>query len=179
VIRRRTEVFGAIVFCIAVAIVGFRWLNVPMRDGEMRAVADLLGLVSHSVSLTAHHTFQVLPAAQQPFRAHVTPYCSSLVSILALGGIGFFIMRGALWRRALSFVAAAVFILACNVVRIAASLAVGLRYGDRSLVLFHDWVGTMFGLAYTMGGFFFMLWLLLPSAKNTTLRRAARVSDVL
>jgi exosortase/archaeosortase family protein len=179
VTRRRAEVFGAILCCVAIAVVGFVWLNVPMRDGEMQAVTRLVGLLSSSVTTTAHHTFQVLPAAQQPFRAHVTPYCSSLVSILALGGIGLFILRGPLWRRALSFVAAALFILACNVLRIAASLAVGLRYGDRSLVLFHDWVGTMFGLAYTMGGFFFMLWLLLPSAKNTTLRRAARVSDVL
>lgn len=177
--RRRAEVFTALLFCVAVAIVGFRWCNVPMRDGEMDAVTRLIGLVSSSVSVTAHHTFQVLPSAQQPFRAHVTPYCSSLVSILALGGIGFFVLRGPLWRRALAFVAAATFILACNVVRIAASLAVGLHYGDRSLVLFHDWVGTLFGLAYTMGGFFFMLWMLLPSAKNTTLRRAARVSDVL
>jgi exosortase/archaeosortase family protein len=179
VTRRRAEVFGAILLCVGLAIAGFDWLNVLVRDGEMRAVSGVVGLGSHAVTLTAHHTFQVLPSAQQPFRAHMTPFCSSLVSILALGGIGFFILRGALWRRALAFVAAAVFILACNVLRISASLAVGLRYGDRSLVLFHDWVGTMFGLAYTMGGFFFMLWLLLPSAKNTTLRRAARVSDVL
>jgi len=39
-------------------------------------------------------------------------------------------------------------------------------------------VGTFFALAYTMAGFFLMLYLLLPSA-TAKVPRAARVSDVL
>ena len=177
--RRRLEVYGAIALCVGLALAGFYLLNVAMRTGEMAAVSALLDLGTGSVTVVAHHTFQVLPPEHQPFRAHVTPFCSSLVSILALGSIGVFLLRGPLWRRVVAFLAAAAFIMAGNVLRIAGSLAVGLAYGDSSLVLFHDWVGTVFGLAYTMGGFFFMLWILLPSAKDTSLVRAARVSDVL
>ena len=177
--RRRLEVLAAIALCVAVALLGFHWLNVPMRTWEVDVVSVVVGVTFDGVSVTAHHTFQVLPAARPPFRANVTPFCSSLVSLLALGGIGMFILREAMWRRVLAFVAAAALIVLGNVVRISASLLVGVRFGDGTLVLFHDWVGTLFGLAYTMAGFFFMLWLLLPSAKNTTLRRAARVSDVL
>jgi carbamoyl-phosphate synthase large subunit len=177
--RRRTEVYGAIALCITLALGGFWALNVPMRTWEVDGVVGLLRLGTGKVSVVAHHSFQVLPRSQLPFRAHVTPFCSSLVSVLALASIALFLFRGPLLRRLLAFGAAAALIVGCNMVRIAASLAVGLSYGDQSLVLFHDWVGTIFGLAYTMGGFFFMLWLLLPSADDTTLVRAARVSDVL
>ena len=177
--RRRVEVYGAIALCIALALAGFWVLNVPMRSWEVAGVLGLLHLGTGKVSVVSHHSFQVLPGSHLPFRAHVTPFCSSLVSVLALASIALFLLRGPLVRRLMAFSAAAALVVGCNMVRIAASLAVGLGYGDRSLVLFHDWVGTVFGLAYTMGGFFFMLWLLLPSASDTKLVRAARVSDVL
>ncbi len=66
----------------------------------------------------------------------------------------------------------------CNVLRITGSVWMGYRFGDRALVLFHDWAGTLFAIAYTMAGFFLMLYLILPSAK-ARIPRAARVSDVL
>ena len=62
--------------------------------------------------------------------------------------------------------------------RISGSLWMGYEFGGKALVLFHDWVGTFFALAYTMAGFFLMLYLLLPSA-TAQIPRAARVSDVL
>ncbi|MFL6136380.1 MAG: exosortase/archaeosortase family protein [Frankiaceae bacterium] len=176
--RRRAEVLAAIALCVALAIVGFDLLNVPVRTWEVAVVSAVIGH-GGTVSVVPHHTFQVLPAHHAPFRAHVTPFCSSLVSILALAGIGLFLLRGSLLRRVGAVAAAAALIMAGNVLRIAGSLAVGLGLGDGSLVLFHDWVGTLFGLTYTAAGFFFMLWLLLPSAKDTSLVRAARVSDVL
>ena len=48
-----------------------------------------------------------------------------------------------------------------NLVRIASSSVVGLLAGRVSLVLFHDWVGSSFGFAYTIGGFVLMLAVLL------------------
>ena len=45
-------------------------------------------------------------------------------------------------------------------------------------MLFHDWVGTLFALTYTLVGFFLMLYVILPSA-TASIQRAARVSDVL
>lgn len=177
--RRRLEVSGALLLCIAIAIGGFLTLSDALRTVEVDLVRALLRLGTDRVAVLPGHTFQVLPPSVGPFRAHVTPFCSSLVSLLAMGSIGIFVLHGPLWRRLAAFLAASVFVLVCNVIRIGGSLAVGLHYGDRSLVLFHDWVGTLFGLGYTVAGFFFMLWLLLPSAKDTNLVRAARVSDVL
>jgi carbamoyl-phosphate synthase large subunit len=88
------------------------------------------------------------------------------------------VLRGNPVRRVLAFLVAAVVILTGNVLRIAASLWVGLEAGPGSLVLFHDWVGTLFALTYTLVGFFLMLYLILPSA-TAVIPRAARVSDVL
>jgi carbamoyl-phosphate synthase large subunit len=176
-IRRRNEIALALTLCIGLALAGFHWLVGPMRDVEAAAVLALLGGAGR-VSVVTGHTFQVLPSDSPAFRAEITPFCSSLVSVLALGTIAFFVLRGPTLRRISAFLVAGAVVVACNVLRIAASVWFGLHYGGAGLVLFHDWVGTLFGLAYTMGGFFLMLYLLLPSA-TAQIPRAARVSDVL
>jgi exosortase/archaeosortase family protein len=88
------------------------------------------------------------------------------------------VLSGPWPRRTVAFVCAAVVVVFCNVLRVAGSLWIGLHVGARGLVLFHDWIGTLFGIAYTMLGFFLMLFLLLPKA-TASIPRAARVSDVL
>ena len=117
-----------------------------------------------STTVVGDHTFQVLSPGHFPFRAVLTPYCSSLVSVLALGAIAIFVLRGPFLRRLSAFVVAGMFVLCCNVIRIGGSLWAGLKYGPSGLVLFHDWLGTMFGLLYTLFGFLLMLYLMLPSA---------------
>jgi exosortase/archaeosortase family protein len=176
--RRRIEVFSAIALGIALAFVGFATLNGPVRDLEMTAVLALMGPAGNRSSAVDGHIFQVLPPAHGAFRAELTPYCSSLISLLALVVIAIFVLRGSLRRRLFSLGAAMAVVLCCNVLRVTGSLWMGYEYGDRALVLFHDWAGTLFALAYTMGGFFLMLFLLLPSA-SANIPRAARVSDVL
>lgn len=178
--RRRLEIAAVMVLCVAVALAGFYFLVDVARDLEIRAVTGLLALMGERrASVVDRHYLQILPFRGLAFRAYVTPFCSALVSVLALGCIAMFVLRGPLWRRAASFATAAAAVFAGNVVRITLSVYAGLRFGASSLVLFHDWAGTIFGLLYTMYGFFLMLWLLLPSAKSDKLVRAARVSDVL
>jgi exosortase/archaeosortase family protein len=160
-----------------VAFGGFLWLSGPLRDLEQSCVLLLLSAGAR-VRMFGDHYFQVLPQNHSAFRAQLTPFCSSLVPVLALAAIAAFILTGPLYRRAFAFVCAAGVVLACNVLRVAGSLWVGLQVGARSMVLFHDWIGTLFGIAYTMLGFFLMLYLILPKA-TATIQRAARVSDVL
>lgn len=177
-IRRRGEVVAAVTLCVAVALVGFRLLTGPLRDLEAAGVVLLDRLAAVRVGVVGDHLLQVLPAGSLPFRAQLTPFCSALVSLLALGTIAVFVLRGPLWRRLAAFAVAGSCVLAANMLRIAVSVWVGSRFGSPALVLFHDWVGTAFGLAYTMAGFLLMLYLLLPSA-TARIPRAARVSDVL
>ncbi len=175
---RRATVFTALALCLLVAVGGFHLLNGVARDAESAFVMVLLGPLGARASVLGDHMFQLLPPDQQAFRAVLTPYCSSLIPVLALATIGFFILSGTLRRRLLAVSVAAALVLFCNVLRIAGSLWMGYEYGGTALVLFHDWVGTFFALVYTMAGFFLMLFLLLPSAVDK-IPRAARVSDVL
>jgi exosortase/archaeosortase family protein len=176
--RRRAEVFTALAMGIALAFVGFYVLSGPVRDLEVLAVLALLAPLGDRASAVNGHVFQVLPPDHAAFRAELTPYCSSLIAVLALAAIAIFVLRGPWPRRFFALSAAMSAILLCNVLRVAGSVWVGYRFGDRALVLFHDWAGTLFALTYTMAGFFLMLFLILPSAK-ARIPRAARVSDVL
>lgn len=175
--RRRVEIGILLLLCGVLAVAGFRLLSNPLRNFEQTAVLDVLGR-PNQVSIVGGHSFMVLPGVYEPFRASFTPYCSSLITVLALTGITLFVLRAPLWRRLVSLLIAAAVIVCCNVLRIAGSLLIGLHLGSGSLVLFHDWVGTAFAMVYTMGGFFLLVFFLLPDAK-ARIPRAARVSDVL
>ena len=176
--RRRTEVFTALALGIGLAFAGFYLLSDAVRDLEVMAVLGMLAPLNENASVVNGHVFQVLPPDHAAFRAELTPYCSSLIAVLALAVIAIFVLHGPWARRLFAMSAAMTAILACNVLRVTGSVWIGYHFGDRALVLFHDWAGTLFALAYTMAGFFLMLYLILPSAK-ARIPRAARVSDVL
>jgi carbamoyl-phosphate synthase large subunit len=175
--RRRLIIGLSLAGAIAVAFGGFFGLSNPLRDVEQQLVLMLLSAGAR-VRMYGDHYFQVLPRSHGAFRAQLTPFCSSLVPVLALAAIAAFILSGPPLRRTFAFACAAAVVMFCNVLRVAASVWVGLEVGARGLVLFHDWVGTLFGIGYTMLGFFLMLFLLLPRA-TASIPRAARVSDVL
>jgi exosortase/archaeosortase family protein len=175
--RRRAIVAIALAAAIALAFGGFFGLSNPLRDVEQSLVLRVVG-AGVRVQMYGDHYFEVLPPHSRAFRAQLTPFCSSLVPVLALGAIALFVLTGPWRRRLTAFGCAAAVVVACNVLRIAGSVWIGLEVGARGLVLFHDWIGTLFGIAYTMVGFFLMLFMMLPKA-TATIPRAARVSDVL
>jgi len=143
--------------------VGFLLLEERTRQCETAAALDLLHLVRLSgATRNSPTSIAVHSADGQLFAAVLTPSCSSLATLLALAGL--LVLRPPGTRRRLAGAAAAALALvfAGNVIRIAASVAVGLAAGSTSQVLFHDWVGSLFGFAYTLGGFLVMLFFLLP-----------------
>ncbi len=176
--RRRFIVFSALGMSLLLAVGGFQLLNGPARRLEALLVMASLHPIGSRASVVSDTYFQLLPPGQVAFRAQLTPYCSSIIPILALASIGFFILHGTWRRRLVAVGAAAGLVLLCNVARISGSLWMGYEFGGNALVLFHDWIGTLFALVYTMAGFFLMLYLLLPTA-TAQIPRAARVSDVL
>jgi exosortase/archaeosortase family protein len=176
--RRRLTVFSALAMALLVAVGGFYLLTGPARRLEVQLVMALMRPAGGRASVVNETVFQLLPPGHEAFRADLTPYCSSLIPVLALATIGFFILSGRLSRRVLAVAAATALVLFCNVLRISGSLWMGYEFGGSALLLFHDWIGTFFALAYTMAGFFLMLYVLLPSA-TAEIPRAARVSDVL
>jgi len=136
----------------------------PVRMAEASAAAGLLHLFGvGDVTVQLGTSIQVFPKGHTPFRASVTPSCSCLSALLALGYVAGFLPRKSHRRRFPAVIAAMGAVAGGNVLRIAASLGIGLVAGRASLVLFHDWVGSVFTFAYTLGGYLIMLYLLLPS----------------
>ena len=125
-------------------------------------VLHLVGVSAEAVQLVEGSSIAVFPPTAGPFLATVTSSCSSLSSLLAVAFLGLFTPRREPVRRGVALLSACAVILVGNIVRISGSLAIGLAAGPASLVLFHDWVGSLFAFAYTIGGYLLMLWILLP-----------------
>lgn len=168
---RTWPVLVAPIAVVAVVLVAFALFNDAFRQGEAAAAADLLhllGVAPDAVQVRPDSSLAVYPAGSGPFLAIITPSCSSLASLLAVTFLAIFLPPRSRRRRFLALGCALVLVVAGNVLRIAGSIAIGLVSGTGSLVLFHDWVGSLFAFAYTLGGFLLMLVVLLP--------RSARVA---
>jgi carbamoyl-phosphate synthase large subunit len=158
---------------VVVSAVGFTLLHGWAQRIEAGTAVLLLRAGGADGVWQAGHAIQVVPAAHAPFRAVVTPSCSATASVLALGCLGAVYPRHLRRRRRVAVAAAIATVAGGNVLRIAASVAVGLIAGRGSLVLFHDWVGSAFAFAYVLGGYLLMLYLLLPRDPREELRAAS------
>ena len=157
---RRT--WAAVAVAVALVVTG----AVLGRDLARRVEADLtvhlLQALGGRVDVLTDHSILVVPGAEAPFRVIVTASCSALAPVLALFALTLVAGRGAPPRRLLAASVAAAVVIAGNLVRIAASVGIGLWTGRSSLVLFHDVVGSIFGVGYTVFGYLLVVGLLLP-----------------
>jgi exosortase/archaeosortase family protein len=143
---------------------GFNALITPWRHAEAAAVIRSLNRLGvHRVYGSYGNKILVIPYGGHPFIAEISPSCSALAAVLAFGAIALLLFEGPVRRRIAAFAAAAGLVLLCNLLRIGLSIVVGIESNSHGLVVFHDWVGTAFGLIYVLGGFTAFLFLLLPS----------------
>lgn len=168
---RAAVVLGQPVAVVVGVLTSFALFNDAFRQLETVAAAGLLhlaGVPAEQVQVRPGSSLGVYPAEVSPFLAVVTPSCSSLASVLAIAFLAVFVPRSPGRRRLLALACALLCVVVGNVLRIAGSIAVGLASGTSSLVLFHDWVGSLFGFGYTLGGYLLMLYLLLRAAPAAT-----------
>jgi exosortase/archaeosortase family protein len=134
---------------------------------ESHAVAGLLSLAgAHGTHVVLGTNIQVLPATHGSLLASVTPACSSLAALLAISCLATVSAVGTRSRRLGALAVALLVIAVGNVVRMAASLAVGFLAGRSVLVLFHDWAAGMFTFAYVLGGYVLFLYIVLPNRRR-------------
>jgi exosortase/archaeosortase family protein len=133
------------------------------RHWEALAVADIVSALGfHGVLAVEGSQILLQPPTGPIFWVDITASCSSLGPALAIALVATIMSVGnPLSDRVLAGVAGVASIVVGNLVRIGSSVIVGLLAGRVSLVLFHDWVGSTFGFAYTIGGFVLMLAILL------------------
>ena len=158
---------------LAVLAVAFALFQSFARQLEASAVAALLRLLAPGgIGDQQGSLILIMPRRDTPFWVELTPSCSSLAPVLALVFVTYLLSAGRGGRRRwLAVLVAAVTIVLGNLLRIGASAWAGILYGRISLVLFHDWVGSVFGFAYTLLGFVLMLSVLLPSAADARVLR--------
>ncbi len=165
VFRGRHTVLIRGIIAISLLPVAFILLEHPFRDFEMRLAVgtlnhlgmstDVVRYIPSSKALIFHNGFG--------FLVDFTASCSALAPMLGLIVIASLIDRSApRGRQLLATTAAVVAIFIGNQIRVDASMAAGVGFGQGTLVLFHDWAGSIFGFAYMTLGFILMLWLLLP-----------------
>ncbi len=165
--RHLSSAVARLVCTLASAYVAFELLHDASRRLEANAVAFALGdLGVAGASQVYGARILVRPSHSAPFLATVTPSCSALGAVLAFVSIALFMLHGPLPRRVLAVLVACAAVVVCNMLRIGLSVAVGVHSGAHAMVVFHDWVGTLFGLLSILGGFMLFVFTLLPSNKR-------------
>ena len=161
---RNAPVVIRLIVVIAANVAGFLLLQHDARVAETWLAGNLAGLLApHRMTVFQGTTVLVIPAHQSPILVIVTPSCSSISSVCSITSLASLLRGVPPLRFALALLAAVGAVVVGNILRIAASLAVGLASGKVALVLFHDWVGSTFAFAYTLAGFVLLLYLILPS----------------
>ncbi len=176
---RTALVLAGPIVVIVLVLVAFGFLNAPFRQAEATAAVELLHLLGASPDrVEIRPDASVAVRGSGAFLAIVTPSCSSLASLLAVAALSLFTPRVPPTRLVRAIGCALLCVVVGNVVRIAASLGIGLVAGTGSLVLFHDWVGSLFAFAYTLGGYLLMLRILLPAQSRGAPGRRPRPRPV-
>lgn len=140
---------------VVAASVAFAALQVPERHLEALIIDGAIRLIGfHGLDVVNASSILISPPSGALFWVDITSSCSAFGPVLALGIIAWVISTGRPLRERLAAAAAGmVTIYLGNLLRMGSSVVVGLVVGRVSLVLFHDWVGSIFGFLYTVAGF--------------------------
>jgi exosortase/archaeosortase family protein len=161
--RRLRPVLVDLVVAIGVCVGGYRYGAGALQEAEARwVVAVLRRLGVDDVSAAVPRHILVLSGGREPILAEVTASCSATLSVLGLTALALTVLRRRRQHAVAGLVVASAAMLALNHLRLLGSAASGLWWGNGALVLFHDWVGTIWNLAATLLGFLVMVWVTLP-----------------
>jgi exosortase/archaeosortase family protein len=166
-VRRRWAVAVELLVAVAICLAGYFLAATWFREQEAAMAVALLHLAG------VQDVSAVLPGHILMFRENgdvldgvVTTSCSSLLSVMGLTALNVAVMRSRRGHALLGLVAAIVAVIAANGVRLVLSALAGLWWGGPAMTLFHDWVGTLWALATTLGGFLVMVAVSLPAAER-------------
>jgi exosortase/archaeosortase family protein len=165
--RRLVPVLLDLLLAVVICAVGFRYGAGFLQVHEARWVADVLTAVGvDSVSDSLERHILVFRSDGEIILAEVTESCSSILSVLGLTALTAVVLRDRRQHAVAGLVVAVAALLVLNHLRLAGSTLAGLVWGTPALVLFHDWVGTVWNLAATLGGFLLMVCITLPTAER-------------
>ncbi len=162
--RRLLPVALDLVLAAAICLLGFRYLSRPLQALEAAALAGVLGWIAPGQASGVVPTHVLLFRDDgEVIDAVVTLSCSSVLSVLGLVALTAVVLRGRGLHAVAGLLVAVAALLVLNHGRLLLSALAGLWWGEGALVGFHDWVGTLWNLVATLGGFLLMVWIALPA----------------
>ncbi|GAB3317184.1 hypothetical protein GCM10027451_34830 [Geodermatophilus aquaeductus] len=165
--RRLLPVLLDLAVAAAICVLGFRYLSGPLQVLEAAGVARVLGWIApgQASGVLPQHVL-IFPDGGGIIDAVVTASCSSVLSVLGLTALTAVVLRSRKLHAVGGLVVAVGALLVLNHGRLLLSAWAGLQWGEGALVLFHDWVGTVWNLVATLGGFLLMVWVTLPALER-------------
>ncbi|MHB1208692.1 MAG: ATP-grasp domain-containing protein [Acidimicrobiales bacterium] len=172
--RRRTVLLEIIVLVIAYLSL-FELLIDPVRRFETDAVAWFFSVVgSNSVTVAHNDSLLIVSGGHQPMLTYISPSCSSLMGLLALATLAVAVMRRRRSTTLMAYLVSASVLFILNLGRMIASAAAGVWFGSSAMLLFHDWVGTVWNFIATLFGFLLLQFLTSPPADRAEQDRFGR-----
>lgn len=165
--RRLVPVGLDLLLAALICAVGFTYGAGFLQVQEARWVVNVLNFFGvESVSGALPRYIMIFRPDGEIILGEVTESCSAILSILGLTALTAVVLRGRRQHAVAGLVVAVAALLALNHLRLVGSTIAGLVWGTPALVLFHDWVGTVWNLAATLGGFLLMVCITLPTAER-------------
>ncbi len=172
---RRRSVLLEILVLVIVYLSVFELLIDPMRRFETSAIAWFFSLVgSNSVTVAHNDSLLIVSSGHQPMLTFISPSCSSLMGLLALATLAAAVMRRRRATTVLAYLASASVLFILNLGRMIASAAAGVWFGSGAMLLFHDWVGTVWNFIATLFGFLLLQFLTSPPSERAEQDRFGR-----
>lgn len=180
--RRRFAVLLELLVAVGICLVGYYVGAAWFRVHEARWTVDLMRLLGeHRVSAALPQHILIFRSNGEILNGEVTTSCSSILTVVGLTALTVSVLRNRGLHALAGLLVALVAVIVVNVLRLVASVSAGLWFGTPAMVLFHDWVGTVWTLAATLGGFLLMVFITLPPAQraeqNVAGRHTARRPD--
>ncbi|MBG0564985.1 ATP-grasp domain-containing protein [Actinoplanes aureus] len=165
-VRRRQLVLIEMLLAVLGCVGGYLLLIDWARRFEVSLTATILdGLGVDRISAVLGDSFIVFGPGYEPVVAEMTASCSILTSVLALAALALVALRERP-QVLVGLVAASLFVLAANQVRLILSLLAGRYLAIDALIFFHDWVGAAINFAYTLIGLLIMIGLTMYDAQR-------------
>jgi carbamoyl-phosphate synthase large subunit len=173
--RRRRSIVLELLLTAAICVLGFRFGASWMQVHEAAWVVAFLHLCgTDAVSGVLPGHLLIFRPGGEVLDAVVTASCSAILSLLGLVALTLAVLRSQRWHAVWGVTVACIAVLVVNDARLAASTMAGLWWGGNALLLFHDWVGSLWNFAATLGGFLLMVSLALPESRRAEQDLAGR-----
>jgi exosortase/archaeosortase family protein len=165
--RRRFAVLVELLVAVAICLTGYRYGATWFKEHEASWTVEVLRLLGENrVSDTIPGHILMFRSGGEVLDGEVTTSCSSILTVIGLVALTVSVLRKRRFHAVHGLAVGLVAVIVANDLRLIASTLAGLHWGRPAMILFHDWVGAIWTLAFTLIGFLIMVWVTLPNRER-------------